>query len=1630
MARLFLQNESASLSSSGASSITGSNGQEIVTIGTGTFTFDASFGRGGDTVILAGNAGGYNVTRSNTMVTLTSDDGLTTILIPAGLGGTTIQFADATRTLQIANGQVLLGAQAIGQGAAQEVADGPGGNTQTPPNSYILTVDQPAAVSEGNAGTRALTFTVSLDRAPNAPVTINYSTTTGGTATPNADFQPVSGTLTFAAGQTTATVSVLVNGDTAQENDETLQIKFSGSALAGEVLAIGTILNDDLGEQLTVQNDIISGTAANEVYEAFNNTLNAGDRINGGEGQDELRLSVSGTAQNYSGFRLTGVETVEVTNDSNGAVALDLSGSTGIRTLRASNGSQGVAFNQVTELANIELDELTNPTAPTTVQFQNNAVSGANDSVELLLNNSNSGAVRIGSVVDANGGIENVVLKTTATSSTISQLDTDLTKLTVEAQNGGGVTIASALNNSVREIDASASAGRVEISAANASAGVTYTGSSGVDVFRGSGNADIISTGEGDDNVNGNGGSDVIDLGNGNNTLNTGSSSGDVVTVTGGSGIDTIVDGAGNATITTNGGNDDIDIRAGGNDKVYAGEGDDIIRANQTGALTSNDIIDGGEGTDTLYVNAGLSDVAFTGVSSVETLRVQTTLGTTTLQGNDSAGTKFAQAAGISTVYLENSGSDTLDARTFTTGLTVFATSGTDEIRLGRGADTVNMQGDNSLTNFDTLRADGTGAGAQGRDTLNLSGDTIVSNNAFSGFEQINLGSARGTADLGNAYNITLSNGNAPTAGEKLTIDGSGLSGATGGTPALTAETVQINAQAVNGFELDVTTGGANDVIISGTAGGTFRTNAGNDSVTLTGGVNIVETGEGDDIVVTQGGANTIDLGDGNDFATLGSAVDKVSGGKGDDIFAAGQNLTSADTINGGEGTDTLRIGSRAYTDADFTNVTQVEVLDITSNTNATLGSAASNSGFTKVVSSSNGASTIDASGYGSALTFDLTAGGNDVVKGTAFDDVVVLGTGDNDLDLGAGQDRVVVSGNELTALDKISGGAVADGVIDTIELDNTNAAVTAVVDLNNVKSIERYEFTASGDRTVGTDADNNALSFTGGNVGSLTGIAVDASAITDGDDSVTVTLAAALGDADYGFTIKGAGADVDTNVVKLNYGINNNIVFDGQAGDDNLLISGSDLGGGVTFDGGAGTNSIRQLNGSAANRITDDSYRNVSNAQILAAAGPSYASSNAVHAVLGSEAGESGLNRIIGGSDSDSVVFDAGFARGIEVDLLTSSGGNDSIDASAIAQAFTFRASATGFDALDVLKGGSVDGDTLYLRASGSGTASNLTSVSNIETIILDKNPSALAVTNDGANITLDTKIAEVQSTGGVQTVDATALDSNDTLILTVTNSTALDANYDIRSGAGNDSITTGQGADEVHGGNGNDTIRSGAGNDTVYGDAGNDDINGGAGDDTLYGGDGIDRIAGGDGADTIEGGAGDDLLHGGNGIDTIRGGDGADRIYGGAGADIISGGAGDDIYYYKEVSESSTSTARDTILDFASGDKIDIRSIAGSSGQTINFAGNVANFGAASGAVVAGGTIDVVFQQDDHVLWFDIDNNGVLNGNDLQIVLDGVTAVTADQVFAGFVANSANTTVGFASFEQAFNAGNLAIA
>ena len=111
-------------------------------------------------------------------------------------------------------------------------------------STFTLTTGAPS-VTEGDAGQKALTFTLTLSEAPTMEVVVNYQTLTSGTATAGDDFGVAAGTVTFAVGQRTATVTVNVLGDTAVEANETVQVQFSGSRLVASVTATGTITNDD-----------------------------------------------------------------------------------------------------------------------------------------------------------------------------------------------------------------------------------------------------------------------------------------------------------------------------------------------------------------------------------------------------------------------------------------------------------------------------------------------------------------------------------------------------------------------------------------------------------------------------------------------------------------------------------------------------------------------------------------------------------------------------------------------------------------------------------------------------------------------------------------------------------------------------------------------------------------------------------------------------------------------------------------------------------------------------------------------------------------------------------------------------------------------------------------------------------------------------------------------------------------------------------------------------------------------------------------------------------------------------------------------------------------------------------------
>ncbi len=110
-------------------------------------------------------------------------------------------------------------------------------------DDHALSVDSPS-VDEGDTGTAELVFTVTLDPPSTGTVTVDYATAdgtaeAGGSAyTGGDDYEPKSGTLTFEAGETEKTVTVLVNGDETYEGerdteDETVLLTFSNPSGPG-----------------------------------------------------------------------------------------------------------------------------------------------------------------------------------------------------------------------------------------------------------------------------------------------------------------------------------------------------------------------------------------------------------------------------------------------------------------------------------------------------------------------------------------------------------------------------------------------------------------------------------------------------------------------------------------------------------------------------------------------------------------------------------------------------------------------------------------------------------------------------------------------------------------------------------------------------------------------------------------------------------------------------------------------------------------------------------------------------------------------------------------------------------------------------------------------------------------------------------------------------------------------------------------------------------------------------------------------------------------------------------------------------------------------------------------------------
>ncbi|MEX2142879.1 MAG: Calx-beta domain-containing protein [Pirellulales bacterium] len=106
-----------------------------------------------------------------------------------------------------------------------------------------------AQATEGNSGTTAMVFEVTLSSPHLVPVTVSFATS-DGTATAPDDYEPATGQITFAPGQTSQNITVNVVGDTVLEPAETLFVTLSNPVNAeiteGRERGTGTILDDEV----------------------------------------------------------------------------------------------------------------------------------------------------------------------------------------------------------------------------------------------------------------------------------------------------------------------------------------------------------------------------------------------------------------------------------------------------------------------------------------------------------------------------------------------------------------------------------------------------------------------------------------------------------------------------------------------------------------------------------------------------------------------------------------------------------------------------------------------------------------------------------------------------------------------------------------------------------------------------------------------------------------------------------------------------------------------------------------------------------------------------------------------------------------------------------------------------------------------------------------------------------------------------------------------------------------------------------------------------------------------------------------------------------------------------------------
>ena len=468
-----------------------------------------------------------------------------------------------------------------------------------------ITADQTSKL-EGNSGTTPFTFTVTRSGSTAGTSSASYAVS-GGTANA-ADFGGTlpSGTVSFAAGETSKTVTLNVSGDTTVEPDETFDVVLSSPAGAtiGTGTASSTILNDDVAAPaLSITADQTGKLEGNSGTTPFTFTVT---RSGSTAGTSSASYAVSGGTANAADFggTLPSGTVSFAAGETSKTVTLNVSGDTTVEPDESFNvvlsSPAGATIGTGTASSTILNDDVAAPALSITAD-QTSKLEGNSGTTPFTFTVTRSGSTAGTSSASyaVSGGTANAAdFGGTLPSGTVSFAAGETSK-TVTLNVSGDTTVEPDESfNVVLSSPAGATIGTGTASSTILNDDVAATALYGTE-----GNDVLTGTITGRNVIYGLGGNDTISVTYINATTELYGGDGDDKITGSLWGADYIDGGPGNDILSGNWGNDII-LGGDGNDRINGGAGDDVL---YTGS--GNDYVQGDYGNDTIYCGPGTNQI-------------------------------------------------------------------------------------------------------------------------------------------------------------------------------------------------------------------------------------------------------------------------------------------------------------------------------------------------------------------------------------------------------------------------------------------------------------------------------------------------------------------------------------------------------------------------------------------------------------------------------------------------------------------------------------------------------------------------------------------------------------------------------------------------------------------------------------------------------------------------------------------------------------------------------------------------------------------------------------------------------------------------------------------------------------